>query len=122
MNSIQLFVIGFTTLVLIYVSNNEVSAAPDPCFWKDYKHKDIETTTGKPTEAPELIEEFNRLKEKKISQFEQLIRNWLLWRPGGRSRDSQIKNPADKLIMNYVRFLSKLLDSFNVSNLLNFSL
>ncbi|CAH0626791.1 unnamed protein product [Chrysodeixis includens] len=79
MNSFQLLVTVFTTLVLIYASNNEVSAAPDPCFLKDYKYKDVETTTGKPTEAPavpELIEKFDRLKEKKMSQLEQLMRDW----------------------------------------------
>ncbi|XP_022816670.1 uncharacterized protein LOC111349697 isoform X2 [Spodoptera litura] len=105
------FLVSVAFLILISQEENEVSAAPCKWMWDHITHTHPTTTpptstastTTMTTAKPDLIEDFARLKKKKVKQWDEL-----LWGPQNENSSSRPRNPVKRIISSYVKLLTKL--------------
>ncbi|CAH1644542.1 unnamed protein product [Spodoptera littoralis] len=105
------FLVSVAFLILISQKENEVSAAPCKWMWDHITHTHHTTTpptsttstTTMTTAKPDLIEDFARLKKKKVKQWDEL-----LWGPQSENSSSRARNPVKRIISSYVKLLAKL--------------
>ncbi|KAF9810880.1 hypothetical protein SFRURICE_005306, partial [Spodoptera frugiperda] len=92
-----------------------VSAAPCKWMWDHITHTPPTTpptptapTTPMTTTTPDLIEDFARLKKKKVKQWDQLF-----WGPQNENPSSKPRNPVKRIISSYMKLLAKLYSMFS---------
>ncbi|XP_050557138.1 uncharacterized protein LOC118261770 [Spodoptera frugiperda] len=114
------FLVSVVVLVLISQEENEVSAAPCKWMWDHITHTPPTTpptptapTTPMTPTTPDLIEDFARLKKKKVKQWDQLVNDWLFWGPQNENPSSKPRNPVKRIISSYMKLLAKLYSMFS---------
>ncbi|KAH9632529.1 hypothetical protein HF086_004544 [Spodoptera exigua] len=105
------FLVSMVFLILISQEENEVSAAPCKWMWDHLPTHTPPTTAAPPTTTakPDLIEDFARLKKKKVKDWDQLFGGSQIKNPSSRPR-----NPAKRIISRYVKILAKLFNMLSV--------